>query len=657
MFIRLIVFLDYVSDMSVLFPFKNLNVLNASKDCANKNALAAYVPSLVDLVMESFPDLNRLDAYLKLGFDDSNIKYNLDDIINSFENNHTYVDGLDFDNIMLNAEFLLGDLDSDYLVEHSFNYGGTKKDFIFKNIFFKKVINFINPLSLYVTDAIDICEIYVSNKDMDLLVPEDEYLRITKSFGDFDRSKYELKFFSYSSKPNFKDKIVKNRGLDNFLSSEKKYLGLTKSFLKILPEKLSDNSNSGMINDEFFYDENTEKYIFPVLYEKQYKSFLMRLKNWFMSAKASRRLSELGDSLKTGMSDYNKKYMSYLETKTKFSEELSNLRIGFNEMKINFAKDDNLKNVCNNIANELERVHSSVTLTNVESMPDFDIEKYRSNSSLISFIFNTKNKQISKDVIYDSFLQVSDNLSTYEQKLFSLEHNLAQQKNNINSLYDSISSVIINSLSSHSGDKEDFLDLCSKFTDSKQYDYRGHRSALGDIGLPFIEYTNSLGLTNLDPVKISSYMVLHDIGKMHISYELLNQGKLDKTSYGIVKSHPKKGYEFLKSLGYEEEACLIAGCHHRHPDEKKQNSRSYGVLMNEIPYEELPESVKITTIIDSFHAMSANRTYNTPKNRIEALEEINSNKGTQFEEVFAQAFIDFAGTESGKKILDKYCTK
>ncbi|MFA7149134.1 MAG: HD domain-containing phosphohydrolase, partial [Syntrophomonadaceae bacterium] len=131
---------------------------------------------------------------------------------------------------------------------------------------------------------------------------------------------------------------------------------------------------------------------------------------------------------------------------------------------------------------------------------------------------------------------------------------------------------------------------------------------------------------------LSLLAILHDIGKLGIPDEiLLKPGPLNAQEWKIMKTHSEKGYYIASSI---PEMISIAEAilhHHEHWD-----GRGY-------PYglqgENIPLLSRMISIVDAFDVMTHDRPYHEAISPAEALEEIRSCTGSQFDPELAEVFI------------------
>lgn len=150
-------------------------------------------------------------------------------------------------------------------------------------------------------------------------------------------------------------------------------------------------------------------------------------------------------------------------------------------------------------------------------------------------------------------------------------------------------------------------------------------------------FSLALGISlNLNIKELKELFVgalLHDIGKLFVpSSILLKNGPLTEEEFEIMKGHPQKGYNYLilKNLGISNKALRICLEHHEridgtgYPNNLKQNE--IGILS------------KIVSIADVYDALTSNRAYRTPLSANEALDYINSNINSTFDEILSKIF-------------------
>ncbi len=142
---------------------------------------------------------------------------------------------------------------------------------------------------------------------------------------------------------------------------------------------------------------------------------------------------------------------------------------------------------------------------------------------------------------------------------------------------------------------------------------------------------NIMGVSAKEKNTLYHATMLHDIGKVGISELVLNKpDKLDDAEYDTIKSHPVRGEEIIKQLGFlEKTICHIRG-HHESFDGSGYPDGLGG--------KDLHLLTKIMTVADAFDAITSERTYRPSRKTNEAISEIKRMSGKQFDPQVVDAF-------------------
>ncbi len=132
--------------------------------------------------------------------------------------------------------------------------------------------------------------------------------------------------------------------------------------------------------------------------------------------------------------------------------------------------------------------------------------------------------------------------------------------------------------------------------------------------------------------------LVHDIGKIGIDEKILNKkSSLDDTEWESIRKHPEAGWRILSSVKEFSELAEFIFSHHERWDGK---GYPRGLKAEKIPVE-----ARIITIADSYDAMTSNRSYRTRLSEDDAIEELKSNAGLQFDPEITKVFVE--------KVLEK----
>ena len=143
----------------------------------------------------------------------------------------------------------------------------------------------------------------------------------------------------------------------------------------------------------------------------------------------------------------------------------------------------------------------------------------------------------------------------------------------------------------------------------------------------------ALNMPDYKVKEINNIGLLHDIGKIAISEELLNKpGKLTSDEYDEIKRHPEIGYRILCSTNEMTEIAEYVLSHH-----ERWDGLGYprGLVGDSIPIQS-----RMIAIADTFDAMTSARSYRKAVSEEEAAREIMNHAGTQFDPKLVRSFID-----------------
>lgn len=127
--------------------------------------------------------------------------------------------------------------------------------------------------------------------------------------------------------------------------------------------------------------------------------------------------------------------------------------------------------------------------------------------------------------------------------------------------------------------------------------------------------------------------LIHDIGKINISAEVLNKKtKLDDSELVQIKSHSTDGYKIIRGLHNFDQMAKIILQHHERND---GSGYPYGLISAEIMIE-----AKIIAVADVFEAMASKRPYGGAFQLKKILETLSKNRGKLFDSDAVEACIE-----------------
>ncbi|MBI1208223.1 MAG: HD domain-containing protein [Azospirillum sp.] len=119
-------------------------------------------------------------------------------------------------------------------------------------------------------------------------------------------------------------------------------------------------------------------------------------------------------------------------------------------------------------------------------------------------------------------------------------------------------------------------------------------------------FAHAIGLRKSDLTTVAGCGLLHDVGKLSISHEVLNKpGKLTSDEWAVMRGHVNASVQYLEAVGTIPRP-IIAIAHEHH---EKLNGSGYprGLTGSEIN-----ELTRMATIVDIFSALTDVRVYKAP---------------------------------------------
>lgn len=151
-----------------------------------------------------------------------------------------------------------------------------------------------------------------------------------------------------------------------------------------------------------------------------------------------------------------------------------------------------------------------------------------------------------------------------------------------------------------------------------------------------VAVATELGLSAKEIETIREACELHDLGKIGIEDSILTKPSgLTNEEWEQIKRHPAIGAQILEPLTFLNDVIELVMQHHEHYDGTgyPQGRRGDDILIG----------ARIIHLVDSYEAMRSARSYRKiPRTKLEAIEEIKRNNGTQFDPKVVEAFLKVA---------------
>jgi putative nucleotidyltransferase with HDIG domain len=126
--------------------------------------------------------------------------------------------------------------------------------------------------------------------------------------------------------------------------------------------------------------------------------------------------------------------------------------------------------------------------------------------------------------------------------------------------------------------------------------------------------------------------LLHDVGKLAVSdHVLAKPGPLDPDELASIRQHPVTGARLLEPIAAARPALGCVLFHHERWDGDGYPTGRSG--------DAIPIEARVLTVADAYDAMTTSRPYRRALSMHEALSEIASCAGTQFDPVLAMLFV------------------
>jgi diguanylate cyclase (GGDEF)-like protein/putative nucleotidyltransferase with HDIG domain len=160
-----------------------------------------------------------------------------------------------------------------------------------------------------------------------------------------------------------------------------------------------------------------------------------------------------------------------------------------------------------------------------------------------------------------------------------------------------------------------------------------------------VSVARELDLTDDEVLEIEFAAALHDIGKIGVTDNILRKSAaLDDEEWKEMRRHSELGYQILKGIDFLKNAAEIVYAHHERFDGKGYPRGLAG--------EEIPLGSRLFAIVDAFDAMTSRRPYRDASSREWACDEIERNRGTQFDPFLVDLFLKVIRRSSEEELSE-----
>lgn len=176
-----------------------------------------------------------------------------------------------------------------------------------------------------------------------------------------------------------------------------------------------------------------------------------------------------------------------------------------------------------------------------------------------------------------------------------------------------------------------------------ELDYSGDNVHLPLFAKLVKEIGKDMGLRRDEVANLENAVLLLDTGYVGLPEHIRHKAsKLTDEEYDLVKQHPHRGVNVLKSVGSLKPVIPIILHHHERYDGLGYPHGLKG--------EQIPIGARIVAVADSFSAMISRRPYRKEKGIEEAILEIQRHRGTQFDPLVVDSFLRFCAKEFPGKV-------
>lgn len=183
------------------------------------------------------------------------------------------------------------------------------------------------------------------------------------------------------------------------------------------------------------------------------------------------------------------------------------------------------------------------------------------------------------------------------------------------------------------------VEALAEAIEKKDHYTGGHTKRVVYYSVCISKYMN-LTAEQLERIRLGA--VLHDVGKIGIEDKILKKDSpLDQDEWKVMQTHPDQGYDIMSRV--EGLRDVIGGMRYHH---ERWDGKGYPFGLKG---EEIPLIARIISVADTYDAMVSTRPYRKGLDPKIAYDEIVKHRGTQFDPVVVDAFIEaFRSEKMGK---------
>lgn len=186
-------------------------------------------------------------------------------------------------------------------------------------------------------------------------------------------------------------------------------------------------------------------------------------------------------------------------------------------------------------------------------------------------------------------------------------------------------------LTGRSSRKSNSLNTIMQTIHEKTHETEEHCKRVGVYAADLLIHTGHKRTYEVDEIKLVA--LVHDIGKIAIDERILSKpSRLTDAEFNTIKSHCESGYKIVTNILSNDDIAMAVLYHHERYD---GTGYPHGLTGKEIPLYS-----RIISICDAYDAMVSGRVYRAAIDKEEALQELISNKSTQFDPELVDLFVE-----------------
>lgn len=169
----------------------------------------------------------------------------------------------------------------------------------------------------------------------------------------------------------------------------------------------------------------------------------------------------------------------------------------------------------------------------------------------------------------------------------------------------------------------------SRALDLRDKETEGHSQRVTELA---VNLARSMGMKGKELINLSRGALLHDIGKMGVSDNILRkEGALTEEEWVAMRKHPTYARDMLESIGYLQDAIDVPYGHH-----EKWDGSGYP---RGLQGEQIPLAARIFAVADVYDALTSDRPYRKAWTREKTIEYIRNESGKHFDPRVVEAFL------------------